>query len=153
MIPLDRAINTFRYAGRVQQARGRHNWKAGFELMRRQLNGRETDVHRGFFSFGNNFGNDAITNLRLGLTTQHIVSIGDVHRGYRNWEGAFFAQDKWSPGANWTLDFGLSLGIVPAPNEVNGRDRIDYGCDCNNVSPRFGFARRLGERWGVLRGA
>ena len=153
VIPLDRAINTFRYAGRLQQSRGRHDWKAGFELMRRQLNGRETDVHRGFFSFGNNFGNDAITNLRLGLPTQHIVSIGDVHRGYRNWAAALFLQDKWSLGANWTLHFGLSLGLVAAPNEVNGRDEIAYGCDCNNISPRFGFARRLPNRWGVLRGA
>ena len=153
VIPLDRALNSFRYAGRVQQARGRHNWKAGFELMRRQLNGRETDVHRGFFSFGPNFGNDAITNLRLGLPTQHIVSIGDVHRGYRKWAADFFVQDKWSVGANWTLDFGLSLGLVAAPSEVNGRDEIAYGCDCNNFSPRFGFARRLPGRLGVMRGA
>lgn len=153
VIPLDRALNTFRYAGRLQQSRGRHSWKAGFELMRRQLNGRETDVHRGFFSFGNNFGNDGITNLRLGLPTQHIVSIGDVHRGYRKWETALFAQDNWQAGADWTLNFGLSLGLVPAPYEVNGRDRIPYGCDCNNWSPQFGFARRLPGRWGVLRGA
>lgn len=153
VIPLDRALNTFRYAGRLQQTRGRHNWKAGFELLRQQLNGRETDVHRGFFSFGNNFGNDAITNLRLGLPTQQIVSIGDVHRGYRNWAATMFLQDRWSLGANWTLDFGLSLGLVPAPYEVNGRDRIAYDCDCNNWSPRFGFARRLPGKLGVLRGA
>ncbi len=153
VIPLDRAINTFRYAGRLQQSRGRHSWKAGFELLRRQLNGRETDVHRGFFSFTNNFDNDAITNLRLGRPTQHIVSIGDVHRGYRNWAATLFVQDKWSLGSRWTLDFGLSLGLIPAPHEENDRDAIDYRCDCNNWSPRFGFARRLPQRWGVVRGA
>ncbi|MEZ5362403.1 MAG: hypothetical protein R2748_08720 [Bryobacterales bacterium] len=153
VIPLDRSLNTFRYAGRLQQSRGRHNWKSGFELLRRQLNGRETDVHRGFFSFGNNFGYDAITNLRLGLPTQHIVSIGDVHRGYRNWMALLYAEDRWNLSSKWTLDFGLSLGLAPPPNEVNGRDQIDYHCDCNNWSPRFGFARRLDGRWGVLRGA
>lgn len=153
VIPLDRALNTFRYAARLQHTRGRHNWKAGLELMRRQLNGRETDVHRGFFSFGNNFGRDAITNLRLGSPTQHIVSIGDVHRGYRNWGGSIYAEDRWNVGANWTLDLGLRWGLVGAPNEVNDRDEIAYGCDCNNWSPRFGFARRLPKRWGVLRGA
>jgi hypothetical protein len=96
---------------------------------------------------------DAITTLRLGLPRQHIVSIGDVHRGYRNWGSTLFVQDRWNAGANWTLDFGLSLGLAPAPYEVNSRDEIAYGCDCNNWSPRFGFARRLLGRWGVLRGA
>ena len=153
VIPLDRSLNTFRYGGRLRQTRGRHAWKAGFELARRQLNGRETDVHRGFIAFGNNFGRDAITNLRLGVPTQFIGSIGDVHRGYRNWLATAFVQDRWSPGANWTLDFGLSSGLAPAPYEVNGRDEIAYSCDCNNFSPRFGFARRLPGRWGVLRGA
>ena len=77
-IPIDRALNRFRYAGRVSHFRGSHNGTAGFEVLRRQLNGIESDVHRGFLSFGNNFGNDAITNLRLGLPTQSIVSIGDA---------------------------------------------------------------------------
>jgi hypothetical protein len=36
---------------------------------------------------------------------------------------------------------------------VNGLDTVPFGCDCNNIAPRFGFARRLPGEWGVLRGA
>ena len=42
---------------------------------------------------------------------------------------------------------------VTAPVEVNGLSDIPYGCDCNNLAPRFGFAYRLPEGWGVLRAA
>ena len=38
-IPIDRALNRSRYAGRVNRVRGGHNWTAGFEVLRRQLNG------------------------------------------------------------------------------------------------------------------
>jgi hypothetical protein len=37
--------------------------------------------------------------------------------------------------------------------EVNGLTNIPYGCDCNNLAPRFGFAYRLPRDHGVLRGA
>jgi hypothetical protein len=152
-IPIDRALNSFRYGARIQQTRGKHVWRAGVEMLRRQLNGVETDVHRGFFSFGNDFGRDSITNLRLGTPTQHIVSIGDVHRGYRNWDFQFFAADSWRLNSRFTLQLGLGYHPVTAPYEVNGRDPIAYNCDCNNLAPQFGFAYRLSDRWGVLRGA
>jgi hypothetical protein len=152
-IPINRALNSFRYGARLQQARGKHLWRAGAEALRRQLNGLETDVHRGFFSFGNDFGRESITNLRLGTPTQHIVSIGDVYRGYRNWDFQLFASDTWRLGSRLTLQLGLGYHPVTAPDEVNGRDQIAYDCDCNNFAPQFGFAYRLSDRWGVLRGA
>ena len=152
-IPIDRALNRFRYAGSVNQVRGSHTWTAGFEVLRRQLNGIESDVHRGFLSFANDFGRDAITNLRLGLPTQSIISIGDIHRGYRNWDQQFYAGDNWRVRPNLTLNFGLRFQPVTSPYEVDGRDTIAYSCDCNNVAPQFGFAYRLPREWGVLRGA
>ncbi len=152
-IPIDRALNRFRYAGSVNQVRGSHTWTAGFEVLRRQLNGIESDVHRGFLSFANDFGRDAITNLRLGLPTQSIISIGDIHRGYRNWDQQFYAGDNWRVRPNLTLNFGLRFQPVTSPYEVDGRDTIAYSCDCNNVAPQFGFAYRLPHEWGVLRGA
>lgn len=152
-IPINRSQNMFRYAGRVRHTRGGHSLNAGFEVLRRQFNGLETDVHRGFTSFANDFGRDAITNLRLGTPTQHIISIGDVYRGFRSWELQFFAGDKWSVTPELTLDFSLRHEPVTRPFEVNDRNTIPYGCDCNNFAPRFGFAYRLPQRWGVLRGA
>ena len=74
---------------------GAHEWTAGFDLLRRQFNGIETDCQRGFFAFGNDFGRDSITNLRMGTPTQNITATGDVFRGFRNWDMQFYAGDKW----------------------------------------------------------
>ncbi|MCL5744566.1 MAG: hypothetical protein M1541_11670, partial [Acidobacteria bacterium] len=119
VIPIDRVINNFRYGGQVRQTRGRHSWRAGFDLLRRQVNGTESDVHSGFFSFGNDFGRDAITNLRLGIPTQHIVSIGDVHRNFRNWDMQYYVGDNWRVRPDLTLTYGLRYQPVTTPYEVH----------------------------------
>ena len=79
----------------LRRTQGAHDWTAGLDLLRRQLNGIETDCQRGFFAFGNDFGRDSITNLRLGTPTQNITATGDVLRGFRNWDMQFYVGDKW----------------------------------------------------------
>lgn len=150
-IPIDRAQNLFRYSGQILRIRGGHSLSAGFGLTRRQFNGVETDTHRGFFSFTNDFGHDGITNLRLGLPSQFIVSIGNVHRGFRNWDMNFYAGDVWQAGPNLTFNFGLRYEPSLTPYEVNALNAIPYGCDCNNFAPQLGLAYRLPGRWGVMR--
>lgn len=150
-IPINRAQNLFRYAGLFRQTRGKHSLTAGFTLLRRQLNGVESDAHRGFFSFTNDFGRDSITNFRLGIPTQHIIAIGNVDRGFRNWDMQYFIGDRWQASADLTLTFGLRYQPVTTPVEVNRFNIIPYPCDCNNLAPQFGIARRLKERWGTLR--
>ena len=151
--PIDRAQNLFRGAGSLRKTQGRHSWYAGFGLLRRQLNGTETDAHRGYFSFGNDFGRDAITNLRMGTPSQHIVSIGNVHRGFRSWELEFYAGDSWRLNARTTLNAALRYTPVTRPYEVNDLNTIPYQSDLNNFAPSMGIAQRLGRRWGVFRAA
>ena len=122
-IPIDRAQNRFRYAARMRHARGRHLLTAGTELVRRHVNGFEAESHRGLFFFRNDFGNDAITNIRLGMPSVYRVAIGDAHRGFRNWDMQFYAADKWQVSKNLTLDLGLRYEPVTNPVEVNGFDR------------------------------
>ena len=152
-IPIDRAQNLIRSAGGLRWVSGGHAWMAGFGLLRRQLNGRETDAHRGFFSFSNDFGRDAITNFRLGAPTQYIISVGNVHRGFRNWELQFYAGDNWQVTPGLSLQYGLRYQPTTRPVEVNRLNLIPYDCDCNNVAPMFGLASRLPHRWGVVRAA
>jgi hypothetical protein len=151
--PVDRAQNLFRYSGQSVSIRGRHTVTAGFELVRRQINGSEASSHNGVLSFRNDFGRDALTNFRLGIPSRFSGAIGNVHRGFRNWETHLYAGDEWRPGASLTLTLGIRLQPVTGPVEVNDLTEIPYGCDCNNVAPRFGFAYRLPREWGVLRGA
>ncbi|MCZ2078979.1 MAG: hypothetical protein HUU41_16265 [Bryobacteraceae bacterium] len=152
-IPINRAMNMFRYGGMIRQLRDNHTWTAGFGLLRRQFNGIESDTHRGFFSFTNDFGRSSIENFRLGLATQHIRAIGNIHRGFRNWDMQYYAGDTWRVRPDLTLNLGLRYQPVTTPFEVNRFNIIPYGCDCNNVAPRFGLAYRMPSWLGTLRTA
>ena len=151
--PIDRAQNMFRYAGRLRHTRGNHLLTLGSEILRRQVNGFESNNHRGTFRFGRDFGRDPLVNLALGAPSSYRFAIGDARRGFRNWDMQFFAGDEWKVNANLTLNFGLRYRPVTAAAEVNGLSEIPYDCDCNNLAPRFGFAYRLSDSWGVIRGA
>ena len=151
--PVDRAQNQFRYAGRFRHIKGNHSLTAGFEVNRRHVNGSEVLQHRGLFTFRPNFGNDTMTNLRLGKPTRYTVAIGDVHRGFREWFSQFYIGDEWKATPKLTLSMGLRWEPVTRPTEVNDLTTMPYASDLNNFAPRFGFAYRLGDRWGVLRGA
>jgi hypothetical protein len=150
-IPIDRAQNLYRYAGQLKRGSGSHTVIAGFLVTRRQLNGFESDAHRGYFSFANDFGRDAVTNLRLGIPTQHIIAIGNIYRGYRNWEMQYYAGDTWRARPSLTLSYGLRYQPVATPSEVNHLNEFPYGCDCLALAPRLGLAWRLPRGWGVVR--
>ncbi|MGH9935775.1 MAG: TonB-dependent receptor domain-containing protein, partial [Blastocatellia bacterium] len=152
-IPIDRAQNQIRAAGQLRHTDGAHDWSAGFGATRRQVNGGETDVHRGFFSFNNDFGNDAITNLRLGKPAQHITSIGNIHRGFRMWDLTAYAGDKWRVNPRLNLQYGLRWQPSTKPIEVNNLNTIPFDSDWNNFAPLFGFAYRLAKNLGVVRGS
>ena len=152
-IPLNRAQNLFRYAGRLRHLRGRHFWTAGFELARRQRNGSEVSSHRGFITFRSQFGRDAITNLRMGTPGRFSGAVGETHRGFRSSLMQFYVGDQWRPRPDLSLNFGLRYQPLPKPTEVNNLNRFPYGCDCNNVAGLFGFSYRMPGSWGVLRGA
>jgi hypothetical protein len=153
MIPIDRARNHFRYAGQFNQQRGNHNWSAGFELIRQQINGRETAAHRGETVFADDFGRDSITNLRLGEPSLMYLAVGDVHRGFRNWLMQFYIGDRWRVTNALSINLGLRYVPATVPNEVNHRNEFTYDNDVNNFGPYFGLAYRLPGKWGVVRGS
>ena len=152
-IPIDRALNRFQYAASLKHMRGDHNWTFGAELARQQVNGYEAESHRGLFFFRNDFGRDAITNIRLGTPSVYRVAIGNVHRGFRNWDMQYYVGDRWRVSDSLSLNLGLRYEPVTSPNEVQELTSIPYDCDCNNLAPRFGFAYRLGHGLGVWRGS
>ncbi len=153
IIPIDRAQNSFRTGLQFRQSRGNHQWSAGAEITRLQVNGLEQDGNRGIITFTNDFGRDFVTNLRLGTPSQYVRALGSTHRGYRQWLPVAFLHDRWKLNAATDLTLGLRFEPVPTPSEVNRLDRLPYRCDCNNLAPRLGVARRLPSNWGVLRAA
>lgn len=152
-IPIDRVQNQIRSALQLRRTEGKHNLTFGATLLRRQVNGSETDVHRGFFSFNNDFSNNSITNFRLGKPSQHIRSIGNIHRRFRQWEGQFYGGDKWQLSPRLNLQFGLRWQPMTRPVEVDDLNVIPFDSDLNNVAPTFGFAYRMPGKLGIFRGA
>ena len=150
-IPIDRATNRYRFGANTQLLRGNHTLTFGLEAIRRQINGSEASRHRGLYRFSADFGRDAMTNYRLGTASSYEVAIGDVHRGFRNWNAQFYVGDNWRATSTFTLNIGLRYQPVQAPYEVNGLTEIPYRCDCNNWAPQFGLSYRLPGRWGVVR--
>lgn len=153
LIPVDRALNTYRFAGQASTTFTNHSLKFGFHFGRIQLNGVEQQAIRGNTQFSDNFNNDAITNFRLGKPTRLLKTVGSFHRGFRQWANQFYISDTWKVAPTLTLNLGLRYEIVTTPREVDEFETLPYSCDCNNFAPRFGFAYRLPERWGTLRGA
>jgi hypothetical protein len=153
-LPIDRSQNQFRYQGQLSRTHaGAHTWTAGFELLRRQINGSEYSSQRGVIYFTNEFGRDAMTNFRMGVASRYSVGIGEPHRGFRNWEMQWNAGDRWQVSPGLALNYGLRYQPVTRPTEVNGLSFVPYGCQCANLSPRAGLAWRAPGKFGVLRGA
>ena len=150
-IPIDRAQNQIRYAGQVRRSFGNHAVTTGFAVLRRQINGLESNSQRGFYFFAPDFGESAMNNFRHGRASEYSVAIGDVHRGFRNWELQFYAGDTWQVNQRLTLNYALRYQPTTRPVEVNKLNLIPYDSDWNNVAPSFGLAWRMPQRLGVLR--
>ena len=150
-IPYDRIQNFFGYAGALTSVKGNHRVSAGVGLTREQLNGIESSGHLGLIMFTSNFGRDMVTNMRLGTPSRISQSFGTPHRGFRRWRTHLFAGDTWTARRDLTLSLSLRYETMTSPMEVNALSDLPFGCDCNNLGPRFGFAYRTPG--GVLRGA
>jgi hypothetical protein len=150
--PIHRAQNTFRWGALAGHRRDSHTFTFGGDVTRLQLNGIETNNIRGNIWFGNNFGRTAIQNIRMGTPTLYEATIGEMYRGFRNWGANFFAADQWRVGQRVQIYYGARYNLESRPVEIHGLNVIPYGCDCNNVSPRFSLAVRGPGEWVIRTG-
>ncbi len=152
-MPIDRAQNIYRLGGRLARQARNHEITVGFETLRTQVNGFESNNHRGTFSFRADFGRNAVQNLLEGTPSGFRFAVGNAHRGFRNRSMVAYLQDTWRVTSDLTLQIGLRYEPVGSPSEVNGLTEIPYDADWNNFAPTLGFAYRPGGMWGVVRGA
>ena len=107
------------------------------------------DAHRGYFSFTGDFGRSGIDNLRYGTPSQYIGSVGDVHRGFRQWMPEIYAGDNWKVIRSLRLNYGLRYEPAGRPIEVNGMNTIPYGLRLQQrraaVRIRLSLASIVGE--------
>lgn len=147
--PIDRTQNSFQSNVVVRHVTGggRHNLTFGGDAAQLRLYGIESSDLRGYVQFTNNFGLSAIDNFLLGRPSKYEVTIGEIYRAFRNWRAALFASDQWRVSSRLQFTYGIRYGLETTPVEAQGRDRLPYSCDCNNVSPMLSLAYQLGRGW------
>jgi hypothetical protein len=153
IIPIDRTLNWFRYGAALTRIQGNHSLTAGATLTRLQYSGEESDAHRRILMFRDDFGRDAITNLRMGTPGSFIQSLGSTYRAFRNWEMEYYLGDHWQLSPNWTVNWGVRYQPFTQPWDAAGHTHLSFGSDLNNIAPSVGLAYRLPGRWGVIRSA
>jgi outer membrane receptor protein involved in Fe transport len=123
-VPLLDQNNTFEYLGSVSWLKGRHSFKMGAGVIRRQVSEGQSSHPRGNAYISSDdpslpgAGNDLAVLLN-GLTTQ-------VTRGYtvnspefRSWEPSLYVQDDWRVKPNLTLNLGVRYDVYTPFTAVN----------------------------------
>ena len=150
--PRRRVENRFHFSPDFRHVSGIHTFSVGALVSRLQTNDLQSDNSRGIFNFSANLGHTAVENFLLGLPTDYKFNVGNLYRGFRNWEHAVYFQDTIRARRDWTFSLGLRYEIVTAPTEVNGLTSIPYRTDANNFAPQVGFAWNPGRGKTVVRG-
>jgi hypothetical protein len=174
-VPLQDLNNTFQYNGAINYIVGRHAFKAGASLVRRQAREVQSDNANGRYTFGlpEDTGNPSaeLASFLVGAFTGTARSNSIFAPDYRMWEPGFFAQDNWKIRPWLTLNYGFRYDVFTPLTEVHNHisnfdlstgqvlvagvngvsDTAGIKTDYSNFSPRVGFAASLGHGM-VLRG-
>lgn len=164
ILPLGAKSNVFQYIDNVSYTKGRHSFKAGFNIRRIWISD--------FFDVNSN-GNFFAGSLQNLLQGRSIFFLGatpgsESRRDWRMTQYGFFGQDDFKVHPRFTLNLGLRYEFTTVPTEVAGRvtnlrnvetdsaitvgDPLFKNPSLRNWAPRVGFAWDLtGDGKTVLR--
>lgn len=139
--------------------KGKHTWKFGGNVIRRQLNLYRPLAGKGYFAFAGDGSNPCcgvapgqghtstgyeVSDLQAGFVDgyAHGTTFGMV--GTRTWENGFFAQDDYRVSPRLTLNLGLRYDILTWPVEVlNRQANFDLTTGALVVAGSNGASRTL----------
>ena len=124
---------------------GRHTLKFGWSTTRAQVNDLQSNNNRGALNFNPDFGRTAMENFLLGTPDLFTITIGNLYRGFRNWEHAAYVEDEFRISPAFSINMGVRYELETSPTEVN-----------NLTDPKMpwqhGIGPRLGLAWNPGRG-
>ncbi len=169
---------TFQFADTVTYTRGQHTFKAGANVLRREVDFFQGNDAKGDFVLGGTnfpgtgrFTGYEVSEILAGFSDYQIGAASTYFDTF-NYETGYFAQDDWKVSRRLTLNLGLRYDLYTYPYEAgnnqgnyniatatynlagqNGNSRSLINTDTNNVAPRVGFAYDLtGNGKASLRG-
>ena len=139
LFPRLRVENRFKEFANLSRTMGRHTLKFGWSTSRSQVNDLQSNTSRGSLSFLPDFGRTTVENFLMGTPDLFTITIGNLYRGFRNWEHVAYVQDEFRVSPTFSLNLGLRFELETSPTEVNHLTdpRMPTG---HGFAPRFGFA-------------
>jgi hypothetical protein len=136
--PRKRVENRFKPFASLSQTMGRHTLKLGWSTTRSQVNDLQSNDSRGVLNFLPDFGRTAVQNFLLGTPELFSIAIGNLYRGFRNWEHAVYLEDEFRIFPTLSITMGVRYEVETSPTEVN-----------NLTDPKMPTERGLGPRFGL----
>jgi hypothetical protein len=136
--------NRFKPFFYLSRTSGRHTLKVGWSTTRSQVNDLQSNNSRGVLNFNPDFGRTAVENFLMGTPELFTITIGNLYRGFRNWEHAAFVEDEFRPFPTFGINMGLRYEVETSPAEVNNLTDPKMPRQ-HGVGPRFGFAWNPGR--------
>src|SRR5438132_9551987 len=137
--PRMRAENHFKLFSNLSRTMGRHTLKFGWNTTRAQVNDLQSNNSRGALNFNPDFGRTAVENFLLGTPDLFTITIGNLYRGFRNWEHAAFVEDEFRISPALSINLGVRYELETSPTEVNHLTDPKMPAQ-HSLAPRFGFA-------------
>ncbi len=122
------------FSDSISVSKGRHNFKAGFNVINRQVQFVQGNNAKGYFWIdgGDPSWGSGLVGCRSGIYTGYQVSellsgfvcaynIGTFNGYYttKNWETGYYGQDDWRITNRLTLNLGLRYDLYTWPYEAN----------------------------------
>ena len=159
---------TFQYADALTYTHGAHTFKAGANIMRREVDFFQGNDSKGYFIIGGvnypgtgRFTGYEASELLAGFSDYEIGAASTYFKTF-SYETGYFMQDDWKVNRRLTLNLGVRYDLYTYPYElnnnqanydiptgqllfagVNGNSRSLVNTDTNNFAPRIGFAYDL----------
>lgn len=177
-LPILRRENTFEELDNMTWTRGKHTFKFGADVRRRQITEYQTNRGNGRFNFSGGFtaqpgvaSGDAIASMLLGYPTLYEQDYLLVWPGMRGIETGMYFADDWRFSSKLTLNIGMRWEYYSPYSEVGNRwanfnpatgklaiagqngvgSTAGISGDYGDYSPRLGFAYQARQHT-VIRG-
>jgi outer membrane receptor for monomeric catechols len=153
-LPQSRWDNTFNYVDSITWNRGKHTYKAGFDIEHFYKHSFFVTDNMGAFTFNGQFAGNAFADFLVGGLRTTQFALGDPNQHPYTNAASFYGQDQWKVSRNLTLNLGVRYELFTPQKEVNNKlgtfdttdgTLLDGQGDCYSVNTKTGNLLLVGS--------